>query len=109
MLVGYYDEPAEDGSVGVHVAYEIGEQPVPASDTIEIVELPVVEVACVIHRGDMDHITPVYEALVQWIDDSGFHLAGHSRELYHEMSADGPSVTELQMPIAKRANGLQSR
>ena len=109
MLVGYYDEPAEDGSVGVHVAYEIGEQPVPASDTIEIVELPVVEVACVIHRGDMDHITPVYEALVRWIDDSGFHLAGHSRELYHEMSADGPSVTELQMPIAKRANGLQSR
>jgi effector-binding domain-containing protein len=64
ILVGYYDDPAEDGSVGVHVAFEIGEQAVSASDGVEIVELPVVEVASVIHRGDMDHITPVYEALI---------------------------------------------
>ena len=42
MLVGYY-EPEEDGSVGVHVAYEVGEQAVQASDGVEIVELPVVE------------------------------------------------------------------
>ena len=39
MLVGYYDEPMEDGSVGVHVAYEISEQSVPASDGIDIVAL----------------------------------------------------------------------
>ena len=85
----------------MHVAFEIGEQAVSASDGIEIVELPVVEVASVIHRGDMDHITPVYEALIRWIDDSGLHLAGHNRELLHEMTANGPSVTELQMPIAR--------
>jgi effector-binding domain-containing protein len=101
MLVGYYDEPDEDGSVGVHVAYEIGEQPVPASDGVETVELPVVQVASVVHRGGMDSITPVYEALIRWIEDSGYRLAGYSRELYHEMAADRPSVTELQVPIAK--------
>ena len=101
MLVGYYDEPEEDGSVGVHVAYEIGEQAVPASDAVEIVELPVVEVASVVHRGSMDDISPVYEALIRWIEDSGYRLAGYSRELYHEMGADGPSVTELQVPITK--------
>jgi hypothetical protein len=32
VLVHYYDEPADDGSVSVHVGYEIGQQPVPASD-----------------------------------------------------------------------------
>jgi DNA-binding transcriptional MerR regulator len=101
MMVGYYDEPTEDGSVGVHVAYEIGEQSVPMSDGIEIVELPVVTVASVVHRGDMEGVAPVYEALVRWIEDSGFRLAGYSRELYHEMTADGPSVTELQMPIVR--------
>ena len=101
MLVGYYDEPEEDGSVGVHVAYEIGEQAVPASDAVEIVELPVVEVASVVHRGSMDDISPVYEALICWIEDSGYRLAGYSRELYHEMGVDGPSVTELQVPIAR--------
>ncbi|MGZ4195069.1 MAG: GyrI-like domain-containing protein [Solirubrobacteraceae bacterium] len=100
-MVGYYDEPDEDGSVGVHVAYDIGQQAVPASAGVEIIDLPVIEVASVVHRGGMDNITPVYETLIRWIEDSGYHLAGYSRELYHEMDADGPSVTELQMPIAK--------
>lgn len=100
IMVGYYDEPDEDGSVGVHVAFEIGAQPVPASDGIEIVELPIVEVASVVHKGSMENITPVYDALIRWVENSGFHLAGYSRELYHEMGADGPSVTELQVPIA---------
>jgi DNA-binding transcriptional MerR regulator len=101
MLVGYFDEPEEDGSVGVHVAFEIRDQPVPASDGVEIVDLPVVEVASLVHRGDMDGITQVYEALIRWIEDSGFRVAGYSRELYHEMGADGPSVTELQVPVAR--------
>jgi effector-binding domain-containing protein len=101
MLVGYYDEPAEDGSVGVHVAFEIGEQPVPESDGVDVVELPVIEVASVVHRGTMEGITPVYEALIRWIEDSGYRLAGYSRELYLETTDDGPSVTELQVPITK--------
>ena len=101
MLVGCYDEPEEDGSVGVHVAYEIGEQSIPASDGIDIVALGVIQVASVVHRGSMENVGPIYEALMRWIEDSGYRLAGHSRELYHEMTADGPSVTELQVPITK--------
>jgi DNA-binding transcriptional MerR regulator len=100
MLIGYYDDPADDGSVGVHVGYAIGEQDVTAGDGIEVVELPVTQVASVVHRGGMENVTPVYEALIRWIEDSGHRLAGYSRELYHEMTADGPSVTELQVPIA---------
>ena len=53
VLVHYYDEPAEDGSVGVHVGYEIGQQAVPARDGIEIVELPVLQVASIVHHGGM--------------------------------------------------------
>ncbi len=60
-----------------------------------------IEVASVVHRGGMENITVVYEDLIRWIEDSGHRLAGYSRELYHEMDADGPSVTELQMPVAK--------
>jgi effector-binding domain-containing protein len=100
-LVGYYDAPEEDGRVTVHVAYEVGERSVPASDGVEVVELPVVEVASVVHRGDMENIGLVYEGLIRWIEDSGYQLAGYSRELYHEMASDGPSVTELQIPIAR--------
>lgn len=41
-------------------------------------------------------------SLVRWIEDSGYVLAGRSRELYHEWDDDQPerNVTELQMPIA---------
>jgi DNA-binding transcriptional MerR regulator len=99
-LIGYYDEPDDDGSVGVHVAFEIGDQAVSASDGIEIVDLPIIEVASVVHRGSMDNVGSVYEALIAWVEDSGYELAGYSRELYHEMDANGPSVTELQMPIS---------
>lgn len=101
VLVHYYDEPAADGSVGVHVGYEIGDQPVPCGDGIEVVELPVVEVASIVHRGGMEGIVAVYRDLFRWIENRGYRLAGYSRELYHGMTADGPTVTELQLPIAK--------
>jgi effector-binding domain-containing protein len=99
-MVGYYDDPEDDGRVGVHVAFEIGDQAIAPGDGIQIVELPVIDVASVVHRGGMENITSVYEELIGWIEDSGYTLAGYSRELYHEIGADGPSVTELQIPIA---------
>jgi DNA-binding transcriptional MerR regulator len=105
MLVGYYDEPADDGSVGVHVCFEIGAQQVPSGERVAVVELPVIEVASVMHRGAIDDVTPVYEALLRWIDDSGCRSAGYSRELYHEMGREGPRVTELRMPIARQLIG----
>ena len=49
----------------------------------------------------MDGIAPVYEALIRWIEDSALSIAGYSRELYHEMGAEGPTVTELQVPIGR--------
>jgi DNA-binding transcriptional MerR regulator len=100
-MVGYYDEPNEDGSVGVHVAFEIGDQSVSVGDGIDIVDLPVVEVASVIHSGDMETVGSVYESLIRWIEDSGYRLAGYSRELYHEVGPEGPNVTELQVPITR--------
>lgn len=100
ILVHYYDQPAQDGSYGVHVGYEIGEQLVSPSEGIEVVDLPVLEVASIIHRGGTEGIVAVYEALIRWIENSDYRLAGYGRELYHEMTADGPSVIELQLPVA---------
>jgi effector-binding domain-containing protein len=100
-LVHYYERPGDDGSVGVHVGYEIGQQPVPAADGVQIVDLPVTQVASIVHRGGMGGIVQVYRDLIRWIEDRGYRPAGYGRELYHEMGADGPHVTELQMPIAK--------
>lgn len=102
ICIAWYEEPSDDGSVVVHAGFDIGTQTVPERNEVRVVELPVIEVASVVHRGAMDGIEPVYESLVRWIDDSGYRLAGRSRELYHESHDEDPArnVTELQMPIA---------
>lgn len=102
-MVAYYDEPADDGSVVVHAGFDVGDQTVAADGRVQVVDLPVIEVASAVHRGAMDGVEPVYEALVRWIEDSGYRLAGHSRELYLECHDDAPvaNITELQIPIAR--------
>ncbi|SRR6266851_1600353 len=102
LCVVWYEEPNDDGSVVVHAGFGIGAQSVPDSNDVSVVELPVIQVASVVHRGPMDGVEPVYQSLVRWIDDSGYRLTGRSRELYHEWHGNDPArnVTELQMAIA---------
>jgi effector-binding domain-containing protein len=103
LCVAWYEEPADDGTVVVHGGFDIGDQPVVIGDQVHVVDLPVVEVASVIYRGPMNSVVPVYEGLVRWIDESGYRLAGRSRELYHEFHDEdsGLNVTELQMPVER--------
>jgi len=102
ISVGHYEWPRDDGSVVLHAGFDIGDQDVPSTEAVQVIELPTVEVASVIHRGAMEGIEAAFEALVRWIEDSGYRLAGPSRELYHEFHHEDPTrhVTELQIPVA---------
>jgi effector-binding domain-containing protein len=66
-----------------------------------VIDLPVVEVASVIHRGTMEDIAPAFEALMRWTADRGYKPIGPSRELYHEWHDEDPTlhVTELQLLV----------
>jgi DNA-binding transcriptional MerR regulator len=101
ISVGHYEFPQDDGSVVLHAGFDIGDQDVPSSETVQVVDLPVVQVASVIHRGAMEEIEPAFEALIRWIEDGGYQVAGPSRELYHEFHLEDPTrhVTELQVPV----------
>jgi DNA-binding transcriptional MerR regulator len=102
MSVGWYEQPDDEGSVVVHAGFDIGDQSVESSEHVRVVDLPLVEVASVVHAGTMATVEDTYVALVTWIEDSGYRLAGRSRELYLEWHDpdDVRNVTELQMPIA---------
>jgi effector-binding domain-containing protein len=102
MMVAWYDEPEDDGSVVVHVGFDIGDQDYDPDEPTSLAVLPRVRVASVVHKGPMDDIGLVYEALVGWIEASGERLTGRSRELYLQQDDEHPdrSVTELQMPVA---------
>jgi DNA-binding transcriptional MerR regulator len=101
ILVGHYEWPQDDGSVVLHAGFVIGDQEVPATEVVQVVDLSAVQVASVIHRGAMVGVETAFEALVRWVEDSGYRLAGPSRELYHELHHEDPTahVTELQIPV----------
>ena len=102
MSIARYDDPAQDGSVTVHVGFDIGTADLAGSDRVRIVDLPAVPVAAVIHRGTMEEIAAVFDALLAWAKDSGYTLDGPSRELYHHWDDQNPAghVTELQLQLA---------
>jgi DNA-binding transcriptional MerR regulator len=101
ILVGHYEGLKDDGTVVLHAGFDIGDQDVSSTEVVQVVDLPAVQVVSVIHRGAMEGIDPAFEALVRWIEDSGYRLAGGSRELYHEFHEEDPTrhVTELQIPV----------
>ena len=106
ISVGVYEDDGgtvAEGEIALHAGFDIGDQDVPDSETVRVVDLPVIEVAAAVYRGGDDGIMAAWEALVRWIDDSGYRLVGDCRELYHEWHDDDPSgnVMELQQPIAR--------
>ena len=98
-----YQGSAEDYTITLHAGFDVGDQNVPDSDRVRIIDLPVVEVASVVYRGPMDGIPSAWEALVARVEDSGYRLVGESRELYHEHDEQNHvrHVTELQVAIAR--------
>jgi DNA-binding transcriptional MerR regulator len=101
----YEDEggAAPEGQIVLRAGFDVGDQDVPESATVRVVDLPVVEVAAAIYRGGDEGIMGAWESLVRWIEDSGYRLVGDCRELYHEWHDNDPAsnVMELQQPIAR--------
>jgi effector-binding domain-containing protein len=94
-----------EGEITLHAGFDVGDQDVPDGEAVRVLDLPVLEVAAAVYHGPGDGIPGAWEALVRWIDDSGYRLTGDCRELYHEWDDDDPSrnVMELQQPIARQA------
>ena len=76
IMISWYEDPSDDGSVVLHAGFDIGDQIVVEVDGFEVVDLPSITVASYFHRGPLNHIADVYEALVSWIEDSGYRLTG---------------------------------
>ncbi|TCO52029.1 DNA-binding transcriptional MerR regulator [Kribbella antiqua] len=67
---------------------------------LEVVDLPAVRAATLVHRGPIDQVLPAWQALARWIDDNGHQSSEPARELYLDCPEDPASwVTELQEPI----------
>jgi DNA-binding transcriptional MerR regulator len=102
--LAYYDD-APDGVV-VHACVPV--DALPDGTGLDLVELPAVpKAATVLHRGPMDDVLPLVQALARWIEDNGYQPAGASRELTVACPGDDPAewVTELQEPVVPADRG----
>jgi DNA-binding transcriptional MerR regulator len=106
ISVGIYEDDGgtvAEGAIRLRVGFDIGAQAVAANETVTVSDLPAMEVAAAIYRGPGDGIMGAWEALIRWIDESGYRLMGACRELYYEWDDEDPSrnLLELQQPIAR--------
>ena len=70
---------------------------------IKIYELPITQVAAVVHQGNFEDFTQGHAALLEWIDANGYKIVGPYREIYikfnHQNLAD--TTTEIQFAVKK--------
>jgi DNA-binding transcriptional MerR regulator len=107
-----YREHDIDAEVAVPLRFAI-----PGSETVRVWELSGLPcAACVVHNGAYSALYQAYNALLSWMEASGYQSEGPIREVYLRYGAgglgfdlpptyvaagSGEYVTELQLPIGK--------
>lgn len=97
----YHDEEFTGVDIDTSVAMPLSRQ-IPATEPLQLTELPATTVVWTTHHGSYDTIGAAYDTLLQWISEKGYTIIGAPREHYHEMATDGDhdkNVTEVQFPV----------
>jgi DNA-binding transcriptional MerR regulator len=73
---------------------------------VRVHQLPSATMATVVHHGAYQHLPAAYDALVRWLDATGYQIDGANRELYLHYSSpprqdDDSYVTEIQFPVVR--------
>src|SRR4051812_18778938 len=97
--VAYYEEDGDE--VVVHLGWDVDDQHVTETDTIQVHDLPAVDVVSTVHRGSMINVMSIYEAMVRWAEAAGYRPTAPGREIYWKLDFDETlQVTEIQLPVA---------
>jgi effector-binding domain-containing protein len=64
--------------------------------------------ACAVHHGSYLTLPMAYDAVMMWLETSGYDIVGANREVYLHYTMpsrpdDDSYVTEIQFPVAERA------
>ena len=68
--------------------------------------LPEIQAACIFHRGSYGTLPESYEAVLRFIEENGYEIAGQIRESYLDgvwnQDDDSGWLTEIQIPVRKK-------
>jgi DNA-binding transcriptional MerR regulator len=102
----YYDEDYRERDVDVEIIVPVGTARVQEGDRLKVRDIPALEVASLVRVGPYDNFTPAYQALMTWIQESGYCIAGPNREIYLRGPESGGKpeeyITEIQFPVARK-------
>jgi len=98
-----FRESNVDGEAGIFL-----KEPITATGEVQVYELPATTVASAIHAGSYQRLQEAYDALLRWVGNNGYQVAGPIRELYLQNSQpvrqdDESYITEIQVPVTKTA------
>lgn len=102
-LAIYYDQEYRERDVDVEVAAPLTAS-IPTGPGMTVRMLPAVErLACAVHHGRLEDLLHAYNALLTWIERSGYRVAGPNRELYlrgpEPGCAQADVLAEVQFPV----------
>jgi len=99
----WYTPASQRVDEDVEAAYPIA-QKIPATERIEVHELPMVQVASVMHQGDFRLFQESYKVVLNWIDQNGYAINGPFREVYHKFGHQDLAnvMVEIQFPVSKQ-------
>jgi DNA-binding transcriptional MerR regulator len=102
----YHDEEYKERDWDIEVCEPLDAK-LDESTRVKIRTLPAVEsMACTVHNGPFATIDEAYNAVVKWINDNGYRIAGPSRELNLKPAKGGSqhdlkTVVEIQYPVER--------
>ena len=106
----YYNAPGQVPDD--HLSWELrspiaGDPPPEGPDEqgLGIRKLAAVQVAATIHKGPYDDVGDTYGALMGWVAENGYEVAGPPEEVYLSNPDETPPeelVTEVRFPVRKR-------
>ncbi len=74
---------------------------IPASDAVQVHDLPEVVVASVIHQGKFDDFQNGHAHIMKWAEANGYQIGDQYREIYFPNTQAGESTTEIQFVVSK--------
>ena len=105
-FTNYLEPGYKDGDIPVEICESVVEAK-KETGKLRFKTLPEIRAACVFHKGSYRTFSESYEAVLRYIEENGYEIAGEIRESYIDgiWNKDDESqwLSEIQVPVKRKA------
>ena len=105
-FTNYLEPGYKDGDIPVEICESVVEAKKETGE-LRFKTLPEIRAACVFHKGSYRTFSESYEAVLRYIEENGYEIAGEIRESYIDgiWNKDDESqwLSEIQVPVNRKA------